>query len=222
MDSGHPDLMLQARTTKDPDEVEAIRRAARGTVAAMGRLRDFLASLRRDGEHFRADGAGPVKLGDLRRVLHREFLEHGLAEDQGDSIVSQGRDAGVPHNRGDDDEPLTAGRSLIVDIFPGEAGGGYHSDMTRTFCMGPAPAPLKRDLRPHARGLHAPRRPRSPPGKPCRSFQDVGLRHLRAPRARHAAHQRGHAGGLRAQPRPRRRPVGARPAAAGRRRPPTP
>ena len=25
---------------------------------------------------------------------------------------------------------------------PAEAGGGYHSDLTRTFCLGPAPAPL--------------------------------------------------------------------------------
>jgi Xaa-Pro aminopeptidase len=143
VDSGHPDLLLQARATKDPDEVEAIRRVARGTVAAMGRLRDFLGSLRRDGEHFRDAGPGPVKLGALRRVLQREFLEHGLVEDQGDTIVSQGRDAGVPHNRGDDDEPLAAGRPVIVDIFPGEVGGGYHADMTRTFGMGPAPAALR-------------------------------------------------------------------------------
>ena len=172
VDSGHPDLMLQARATKDPDEVEAIRRAARGTVAAMGRLRDFLSSLRRDGEHFRADAAGPVKLGDLRRVLHREFLEHGLAEDQGDSIVSQGRDAGVPHNRGDDDEPLTAGRSLIVDIFPGETGGGYHSDMTRTFCMGPAPAPLK-EIYAQTHAAFTAAKAALTAGQPCRSFQDV-------------------------------------------------
>jgi Xaa-Pro aminopeptidase len=50
----------------------------------------------------------------------------------------------VPHNRGNDAEPLRAGAPLLVDIFPGEAGGGYHSDLTRTFCLGAAPDPLKR------------------------------------------------------------------------------
>ncbi len=195
VDAGHPDLMLQARATKDPDEVEAIRRVARGTVAAMGRLRDYLGSLRRDGEHFRDAGPGPVKLGALRRVLQREFLEHGLMEDQGDSIVSQGRDAGVPHNRGDDEEPLAAGRSVIVDIFPGEVGGGYHADMTRTFCMGPAP-PALREL--HAQVEEAWRAGAAAlaPGKPCRSFQDVACdvleRHGHATRRTNEATQEGY------------------------------
>jgi Xaa-Pro aminopeptidase len=105
-------------------------------------------------------------------VLHREFLEHGLAEDQGDSIVSQGRDAGVPHNRGEDDEPLAAGRSVIVDIFPGEAGGGYHSDMTRTFCMGPAPAPLA-EIYAHTLEAFTAAKAALTPGQPCRAFQDL-------------------------------------------------
>ena len=112
-------------------------------MAAIERLRDHLASLRREGDHFHANGSGPVVLGDLRRLIQTEFLAHGLAED-GESIVSQGRDAGVPHNRGNDHEPLRAGVPLLVDIFPSEAGGGYHSDLTRTFCLGPAPEPLKR------------------------------------------------------------------------------
>jgi Xaa-Pro aminopeptidase len=143
VDLGTPDLLSQARITKDADEVEAIRRAARGTVEAMGALRAFLQSLRRDGDRFRDGGGRPVRLGDLRRLVRAEFLARGLAED-GESILSQGRDAGVPHNIGDDDAPLTAGQPLIVDIFPGEAGGGYHSDMTRTFCMGSAPERLRK------------------------------------------------------------------------------
>ncbi len=138
-----PDLLAAARTTKDAAEIEAIRKAARGAVAAIERLRGYLAGLRRDGEHFRRNGSAPVTLGDLRRLIHEAFLAHGLSED-GESIVSQGRDAGVPHNRGNDQEPLRAGAPLLVDIFPAEAGGGYHSDLTRTFCLGRAPEPLKR------------------------------------------------------------------------------
>jgi len=142
VDHAWPDILTVARTTKDAAELDAVRRAARGATAAIAALRDRLASLKRDGDTFRHNGSGTVTLGDLRRLIHEVFLAHGLAED-GESIVSQGRDAGVPHNRGNDDEPLRAGVPLIVDIFPGEAGGGYHSDLTRTFCLGQAPAPLK-------------------------------------------------------------------------------
>jgi Xaa-Pro aminopeptidase len=143
VDTSQPDLLTIARATKDPDEIEMIRRSARGAVSAIERLRDYLAGLRREGDHFRSNGSGVVTLGDLRRLIHQEFAAHGLSED-GESIVSQGRDAGVPHNRGDDNEPLRAGTPLLVDIFPGEAGGGYHSDLTRTFCLGRAPDDLRR------------------------------------------------------------------------------
>jgi len=140
-DRTRPDVLAQARATKDADEVAAIRRASRGVTAAYGKLLDYLGTLERDGDHFK-NGGGPVTLGALRALMHREFLVHGL--EGGESIVSQGRDAGVPHNRGNDAERLRAGAPVIVDIFPGEAGGGYHSDFTRTFCMGKAPDGLKR------------------------------------------------------------------------------
>lgn len=143
IDTTQPDILTIARMTKDAGEIEAIRHAARGTVAAIEKLRAYLGSLKQKGEHFHHNGSKPVTLGDLRRLIQAEFLAHGLAED-GESIVSQGRDAGVPHNRGNDVEPLRAGAPLLFDIFPSEAGGGYHSDVTRTFCLGKAPAELKK------------------------------------------------------------------------------
>jgi len=142
VDRTHPDVITLARTTKSEEELDLIRHAAKGAVAGMNRLRQHLTSLRRDGDHFRANGGDPVMLGDLRRLLHEEFLAYGL--EGGDSIVSQGRDAGVPHNHGNDAEKLRAGAPLLVDIFPGEAGGGYFSDLTRTFCLGTPPEPLRR------------------------------------------------------------------------------
>jgi Xaa-Pro aminopeptidase len=143
VDTTLPDLLAIARTTKDDEEIAAIRRACAGAVDAIERVRLYLGALKRDGDGFRANGSGTATLGDLRRLIQTTFTEHGLSED-GESIVSQGRDAGVPHNRGNDDDPLRAGTPILVDIFPGEAGGGYHSDLTRTFCLGPAPEPLKK------------------------------------------------------------------------------
>ncbi len=169
VDTAWPDVLTIARTTKDPDEVEAIRASARGAVAAIEDLRGYLASLTRAGDKFR-DGTGVVTLGALRRRLHETFIAHGLAED-GESIVSQGRDAGVPHNRGNDAEPLKPGVPLLVDIFPGEAGGGYHSDLTRTFCLGAPDAELQR-LYGDVHDAFRTAMDQLAVGAPCRSYQE--------------------------------------------------
>jgi len=142
VDATQPDVIALAMETKDDAELGPIRRASAGAVDAMGRVRDYLASLA-DAPGGLTDGThAVVTLGHVRALIHRTFAEHGLAED-GESIVAQGRDSGVPHNRGNDAEPVRKGESIIVDIFPGEAGGGYHTDMTRTFCVGPAPEALR-------------------------------------------------------------------------------
>ncbi len=143
VDDVQPDVLSLASMTKSEDELEKIRHCSRGAVEAMKRVRDELASLKRNGDGFVTPAGERATLGHLRRLLHRTFAEFGLAED-GESIVAQGRDAGVPHNRGNDGDPVRAGTPILVDIFPAEAGGGYHTDMTRTFCLGPAPEPLRK------------------------------------------------------------------------------
>jgi len=169
VDTSQPDLVGVARTTKDPKEIAAIKRAARGGVAAIERVIEFLQGLRVQGEHLHANGSGPVTLGDIRRLLNQEFLAHGLAED-GESIVSQGRDAGVPHNRGNDAEPLRMGAPLLMDIFPGEAGGGYHCDITRTYCLGPAPKDV-RQIYGHVHDAFQLAMTKLAVGEPCRNYQ---------------------------------------------------
>ena len=168
VDRSFPDVLAQARMTKDATEVAMIRRSAQGAVAAVERLRRHLGTLRSQGDHF-VNGAGPVTLGSLRHLLHEVFLAHGL--EGGETIVSQGRDAGVPHNRGNDAERLRPGVPLLVDIFPGEAGGGYHSDLTRTFCLGQAPDPLKR-LYGDVHDAFRLAMDRLKVGEPCRSYQE--------------------------------------------------
>jgi Xaa-Pro aminopeptidase len=169
IDRTYPDVLALARATKSADEIAAIRRASQGVLAGWNALREHLRSLKRDGDHYVNGGGQAVKLGDLRALVHREFAARGL--EGGDSIFSQGRDAGVPHNRGNDDEVLRPGAPVIVDIFPAEAGGGYHSDFTRTFCMGKASDELKKvygdcedAFRLAMDSLKI--------GEPCRAYQD--------------------------------------------------
>ena len=168
VDTRYPDILTAARATKDEDEIETIRRASRGVLASWDALQTKLRSLRPDGEYFR-DDAGPVTIGALRALLHEVMLHHGL--EAGESIVSQGRDAGVPHNRGNDQERLRAGAPVIVDIFPGEAGGGYYSDFTRTFCMGKASPELRR-IYDDCRAAFEMAMGALKPGEPCRSYQE--------------------------------------------------
>lgn len=170
VDASQPDVLAIAAMTKDEQELEKIRHASRGAVEAMGRVRGYLAGLRREGDGFR-NGHGLATLGDLRRLIHETFVEYGLSED-GESIVSQGRDAGVPHNRGNDAEALRPGTPILVDIFPNEAGGGYHTDMTRTFCLGPAPAPLA-SLYGQCREAFDTAMGALRLGEPCRKYQDL-------------------------------------------------
>jgi Xaa-Pro aminopeptidase len=168
VDRGFPDVLTLARTTKDADEIANIRRASQGAVAAIDKLRGYLGSLKRDGDQFR-NGAGPVTLGHLRHLLHQEVIAYGL--EGGESIVSQGRDAGVPHNRGNDAELLRPGAPLLIDFFPGEAGGGYYSDMTRTFCVGQPSDELKR-LYDDVQAAHHGAMSALKVGAPCRSYQE--------------------------------------------------
>jgi len=171
VDAEQPDILSEASTTKSEDELEKIRHCSRGAVEAMKRVRDELASLRRNGSGFVTTSGERATLGHLRRLLHRTFAEFALGED-GESIVAQGRDAGVPHNRGNDADAIRAGEPILVDIFPGEAGGGYHTDMTRTFCLGPAPEPL-RVLYAECREAFDAAMARTRAGEPCRDLQEL-------------------------------------------------
>jgi Xaa-Pro aminopeptidase len=177
VDVSQPDPLAVARTTKDAQEIKAIHRAARGAVAAIERVIEFLATLRVDGSQLRGASGETVTVGHVRRIVHQEFLAQGLAEEAGESIVSQGRDAGVPHNRGNDLEALRTGTPLLIDIFPGEVGGGYFSDLTRTFCVGRAPEELER-LHEHVRAAHGHAMAKLEVGKACRGYQDLVCDHF--------------------------------------------
>ena len=131
-------LMEAAMLTKDADEIARLKAVAADANAAMACAWDFIADLTPDGE-FLCDAAGErVTIGDVKALVRRELMARGL-EDTG-MIFAQGRDAAFPHSRGESDMPLRLGQTIVFDLFPRELGGGYHHDMTRTWCIGHAPA----------------------------------------------------------------------------------
>ncbi len=128
------DLVQLARKRKDAHEIDAIRSVGARTEEVVEGIRALL----RDCERGK-----PLLIGDIKRFVTWEITRLGLVEDH-ETIVSQGRDAGVPHSRGDANAHVRASVPLVVDIFPADRQTGYFFDLTRTFCIGEIPDELRR------------------------------------------------------------------------------
>jgi Xaa-Pro aminopeptidase len=132
------DLVIQARETKDENEVNRIRIAGKGVVRAFDRLVKSVQKMKVKKNAIYKTGGEKLRIRDLKDMLRRELFNCGLINSNG-LIVAQGRDAGVPHNSGRDNQPVELGRTIVFDIYPQEIGGGYFFDFTRTLCFGFAP-----------------------------------------------------------------------------------
>lgn len=130
-------LFSLARETKDDREIAILKEAGRLTCRVVGEVQEFIQGHAVSNEMVMQKDGTPLTIGQVKAFMRSRFMAHGLTEDH-DTIFSQGRDAGVPHNAGNPAEPLRLGRSLIFDIFPRE-GHGYFHDLTRTWCLGYAP-----------------------------------------------------------------------------------
>jgi Xaa-Pro aminopeptidase len=131
-----------ARATKGADEVALIRDVGRRTEKVVAEAVAYLEAQRVDGVQLVDSRGEPITLGAMRRRIAGLIAEQGLEDPEG-FIFSQGRDAGVPHNKGQVEAVLTAGQAIVFDIFPRGAGGGYFFDLTRTFCLEYAPPPIE-------------------------------------------------------------------------------
>lgn len=131
-------LIDRARSTKDAAEAARIRDVGRRTQEIMGQIVEFLKSHKvKDNTLVQADGT-PLTIGRVHKEIDRLTAEQGMEVPEG-VIFAIGRDAGVPHNKGNHQDLVMLGKSIIFDFAPREAGGGYYFDMTRSFCLGFAP-----------------------------------------------------------------------------------
>jgi len=200
-----------ARITKDPDEVEKMRGVARKTCESFAIVRDLLFSCPIKGDYLVKKDGTSLKLGDLRSLMRTELIKRGLVE-RGGTIISMGRDSAVPHNFGNDDEDVRTGRTIVMDIFPGEIGAGYAFDITRTYCVGNVPPEVRKiydDVREAHRmsieSLRLGSLSRLYQDKVCDFFESKGYRTIRQNDAIEEGyvHGLGHGIGLEVQERPR-------------------
>ncbi len=133
---GEDSILLKAMETKDLTEVEHIRRMGAVTTGVVRRTAEFLTSrpVRADEVLLNEDGT-PLTIGEVKQKINLWIAELGGENPEG-TIFAIGRDAGVPHSAGNPADLLRLGQTIIFDIYPCEAGGGYFYDFTRTWSLG--------------------------------------------------------------------------------------
>ena len=139
---GGTNPVQMARKRKDAREVAIIRSVGERTEAVVDRVRAVLRASRVEGNRVVYDGR-TLRIGDLKTLVTQEIARLGMVEDH-ETILSQGRDAGIPHSRGDAAADVVPSSPIVLDIFPMDAATGYFFDTTRTFCVGPVPDELGR------------------------------------------------------------------------------
>ncbi len=140
-------LFSRAYETKDPEEIAALREVAKLTSEVVRRTWAFISGHQAAGDEIGRpvlNGSGePLTIGAVKRFIRLQEFELGLNDPDG-CIFAQGRDAGMPHSHGEEDDTLQVGRSIVFDIYPRGMQTGYYADMTRTWCIGQAPEEVRR------------------------------------------------------------------------------
>jgi Xaa-Pro aminopeptidase len=132
---GEYSTLLQAMATKDADEVQRIRRMGQITTQVVDLVADFLTGHRVQDEVLIEPDGRPLTIGAVKRRIFL-WLAERRAESPDDVIFSTGLDAALPHSTGTQSDVLRLGQTIVFDISPREAGGGYFYDFTRTWCLG--------------------------------------------------------------------------------------
>jgi Xaa-Pro aminopeptidase len=135
-------ILMRAMATKDKMEVDRIRKIGQITTRVVGNVADFLTAHKVEKEVLIQSNGSPLRIGDVKRRINLWLSELDVENPEG-TIFAIGRDAGVPHSSGNPDDLLRLGQTIVFDIFPCEAGGGYFYDFTRTWCLGYAPDPIQ-------------------------------------------------------------------------------
>lgn len=135
-ESREDSIFMHAMETKDETEVARIRKMGKVTTDVVRQTADFLTLCDvREDEVLLNENGSPLTVGDVHSKISLWVAEHG-AELPSGFIFSIGRDAGVPHSAGNPTDLMKLGQTIVFDIYPAEAGGGYYYDFTRTWSLG--------------------------------------------------------------------------------------
>lgn len=171
-------VLAQARATKDAEEIDRIRKMGETTVAVAADVMGFLTSHQaKDGVLVNREGM-TLTIGEVKRRINL-WLAMRSAENPHGTIFAAGRDAGIPHSAGKDDQPVPVGKAIIFDLYPCEVGGGYFYDFTRTWSLGYASEDLQQ-LHQDVLGTYHTVFPKLQLDKACRDYQVMACEQFQA------------------------------------------
>jgi Xaa-Pro dipeptidase len=169
------------RAIKDADEIDALGRACAVADRALAELLD----------------AGGIRAGRSEREIQLDLDQRirllGADDISFPTIVAAGSNSAIPHHSPTD---AVVARGDLVKLDFGAAVDGYHSDMTRTFVVGP-PADWQTELHALVQGAQAAGRAACRPGASAAAV-DAAARDLivDAGHGEHFGHGLGHGVGL--------------------------
>ncbi|HST24703.1 MAG TPA: Xaa-Pro peptidase family protein [Gaiellaceae bacterium] len=131
------ELFSSRRRVKSEAEIAGIRRAQRACEAALDAARELLRAASPNESGLEVDGK-PLTSEWLKRRIGEVFTEHDMLADE--FIVAHGAQSAVGHNMGTGQ--IKAGEPIVIDLWPRDRETGCYADMTRTYVVGDAPAPL--------------------------------------------------------------------------------
>jgi Xaa-Pro aminopeptidase len=133
---GNDSLFMKAMETKDKFEVDRIRKMGTATTEVVRRTAEYLTSREVCADEvLLKEDSTPLTIRDVKARINLWIAELGAENPEG-TIFAIGRDAGVPHSVGTPEDFLRLGQTIVFDIYPCEAGGGYFYDFTRTWSLG--------------------------------------------------------------------------------------
>jgi Xaa-Pro aminopeptidase len=133
------DVFSERRRVKTETELEGIRKAQRGTEAAMAAAREMLRAAEAPNGTLTLDGE-PLTSERIKSRIAEVFNEHDLVADE--FIVAHGGQAASGHDMGSG--PIAPGEAVVIDLFPRDRETGCYADMTRTYVVGDVPEELSK------------------------------------------------------------------------------
>ena len=112
--------IYDCRTVKTPEEIEKIRKAQRIAEAALAETLNYI----RVG----------VSERDIMLYLNHAMLQRGSEGESFPTIALTGARTSMPHGVPTEEAKVQSGDFVLMDF--GAMVDGYHSDMTRTVCVG--------------------------------------------------------------------------------------
>jgi len=136
-------VVEKARETKDPQEVEVIKKIQQINEKVTSEAIDLVANSDVGANKTLLYKGEALTVGRMKAFFGQKLLENGCLPEE-DIIVVCGRKGFDPHYSGEPDDKLKANQPIILDIYPQSIQKRYWTDMTRTIVKGKASTEVKK------------------------------------------------------------------------------